>query len=72
MIKLISVESRSADEEKITATLFADTKEEVPATGALTEPDGMSDDVALDAASILYTASLEVAVLDSSDNWHWS
>lgn len=70
MIKLISVESNKDDE--IIGTIFADTKAEVPAKGEDTVVDDMSSDFHLGPASIVYTASLEVGVLDSSDNWNWS
>lgn len=51
--------------------LFADTKAEVPATGAATaaEITGFTD--TLPPTTLLYTAAFEVAVLDTSDNWNW-
>ncbi len=54
-----------------TYVLFADTKSEVPATGAATAALITDLDEALPPTTILYTASLEVAVLNTSDAWVW-
>lgn len=50
--------------------LYADTKEEVPATGALTKA-AMADPIDIPPTAILYTAALEIAVLNTSDQWVW-
>lgn len=52
-------------------TLFADTKAEVPETGAATKAliSGFSDD--LPPTTIIYTADFKIAVLDTDDNWNW-
>ena len=67
MIKLVSVDG-GTPEEKI-VTVFADTKEEVPATGSATVVTGLLGK--LGTASVLYTAKLQVAVLKSDDIWEW-
>jgi hypothetical protein len=51
--------------------LLADTKDEVPETGAATAPLIPNFKNALEPGSIVWTASFEVAVLDSEDNWSW-
>lgn len=50
--------------------VYADTKAEVPATGALTSAE-MEGTPVLPPMTMLYTADLEVAILDSTDNWVW-
>lgn len=67
MVKLMEITGKDAD--GVIATLFADTKNEVPETGAATEVPGLLDP--LSAGSMLYTASLEIACLKSDDTWNW-
>lgn len=67
MIKLMEITGKDAG--GVIATLFADTKDEVPATGAATVATGLAD--TLSAGSMLYTASLEIACLKSDDTWNW-
>ena len=68
MIKLVSIDGGTTDEK--VCTVFADTKEEVPKTGSVTEVNGLVG--TLSAGSIVYTAKLEVALLKSDDTWEWS
>lgn len=51
--------------------LFADTKAEVPQTGAATKAmvAGLTDN--LPPTTLIYTKNFEVAVLDTSDVWNW-
>lgn len=51
--------------------LFADTKNEVESTGADTAPLIPGFKGTLEPGSIVWTASFEIAVLDTQDNWHW-
>lgn len=67
MIKLVSIDGGTLQEPVVTA--FADTKDEVPATGAATEVKGLEG--TLSSGSIIYTAKLEVALLKSDDTWEW-
>lgn len=67
MIKLVSIDGGTLQEP--VATSFADTKAEVPETGAATEVTGLKG--TLSAGSIIYTAKLEVALLKSDDTWEW-
>lgn len=52
-------------------TLFADSKAEVPSTGASTAAliPGFKGKIL--PTSIIYTANFEVAVLKTNDNWSW-
>lgn len=51
--------------------LFADTKTEVPQTGAATKLliTGLTED--LPPTTILYTKKAEFAILGTDDNWSW-
>jgi len=71
MILISSVESENKTDKKAVLTLFADTKLEVPATGALTAAEIPGYKGTILPSSILYTAALDIAVLNSSDNWVW-
>lgn len=51
--------------------LFADTKDEVPATGAATKLLVSELEEDLPPTTIIYTADFKIAVLDTNDNWHW-
>ena len=69
---MIIVDSVSIDiYGKAKVILLADTKSEVPATGALTKAEltGFTSDLV--PGSVVYTASCEVAILNTSDNWVW-
>lgn len=71
MIFIDSVKSKPHGDGKYDGiVLYADTKAEVPATGAATSAliEGTPD---LPPSTIIYTASCEVAILNSSDNWIW-
>lgn len=52
-------------------TLYADTMDEVPLTGAETKPliSGLEDD--LPPTTLLYTGDYQIAVLDTYDHWRW-
>lgn len=63
MIKIIDVDNFNV------CTIYADTKDEVPETGAETVVSGYNGTIG--SASILYTAKFEVAVLKSDDTWEW-
>ena len=52
-------------------TLFADTKSEVPETGVATAALIPGYKGTLLPTSILYTAALDIAVLNTSDTWVW-
>lgn len=64
MIKLVSIEAQTSDRKIY--ILNADTKDEVPETGAETLPG-----VELTQGSVIYTASLDIGVLKSDDTWNW-
>lgn len=51
--------------------LFADTKAEVPQTGAATKPlvSGLTDN--LPPTTLIYTKNFESAVLGTDDVWSW-
>ena len=66
MIKIIEITSMESN--GVIATVFSDTKAEVPATGIAT---AKAFSKKLSAGSILFTADLEMAVLKSDDNWNW-
>lgn len=67
MIKVL--EYVADEEDKARAILFADTKEEVPETGTLTEAEGKTKPFT--APSMVITAKLEIGVLKSTDAWEW-
>lgn len=68
MIKIVEYAGQNTARNVV--VLFADTKTEVPSTGADTATAAhMSKAPA--AGSVLYTAKLAVAVLKSSDRWDW-
>ena len=69
MIKVYSMDGDPAVNEDAKLVLFADTKSEVPETGAATEVEDFTDDIP--AMTILFTASMEVAVLNTSGTWVW-
>lgn len=52
-------------------TIFADTKDEVPATGIATFAAMPDASVRFGAGSMLYTSQMEIAFLKSDDNWNW-
>lgn len=54
-----------------TVLLFADLKSEVPQTGAATAT-AIGEDIKLNPGDIIYTSSLDTAVLDTNDEWNWS
>ena len=64
--------TRSGNEPNV--TLFADTKAEVPATGAETKLliEQWPEDMDLPIASALYTPDFDIAILKSDDTWKWS
>ncbi len=67
MIYLKTIDQAGSKESA--CTLYADTKGEVPATGKETKAKGFDGKLA--PSSTLYTASMDVAVLDSNDKWNW-
>lgn len=67
MIRLISGDEYSS--EKI-QTIFADTKEEVPANGKDTVVEGFNG--VINPGSVIYTTTLDIAVLSSDDTWVWN
>lgn len=66
MIKLVNGGDNSISRIQ---TIFADTKAEVPATGAETVVEGLNSKITY--GSVLYTAKMEIAVLKSDDTWEW-
>lgn len=64
MIKLLKIEGDTPDRR--TYILFADTRAEVPATGAMTLASPH-----LKAGSVIFTAIGEVGILQSDDIWNW-
>lgn len=68
MMNLISVDGGTAESKIV--TIYADTKNEVPSTGTETNFNGQTANIA--PGSVIYTASLDVAILDSNDTWNWS
>ena len=71
MIFIDSVKSKPHGDGKYeSVVLYADTKAEVPETGAATSAliEGTPD---LPPSTIIYTASCEVAILNTSDTWVW-
>lgn len=54
-----------------TVVLFADLKSDVPTTGAETTIV-LNEKVELKAGDIVYTSGMEVAILDTNDEWNWS
>ena len=70
MIKVYAQDGDPAVNEDAKIILFADTKEEVPETGAATEVENFNDD--LPAMTILFTAKLEVATLNTDGDWVWA
>ena len=69
MVKVYSMDGDPAVNEDAKLVLFADTKDEVPETGAATEVADFTDDIP--AMTLLITASCEVAWLNTSDTWVW-
>lgn len=74
MIKLLNVMGESIGENgerSQIVSLFADTKNEV--TNSITGANvvGMDDEVDIDSASIVRTASFDIASLNSSHQWVW-
>lgn len=69
MIKVYSMDGDPAVNEDAKLVLFADTKDEVPSTGAATEVEDFTDDIP--AMTLLITAKSEVAWLNTSDTWVW-
>ena len=67
MIKLLDITSQKNG--KVVATLFSDTKAEVPETGVETTVTDLP--LELDTGSLLITAYFDVAFLDSNGNWIW-
>ena len=60
-----------ADEnDKARAILFADTKTEVPATGAATDAIGKTKPFTY--PSVIVTGDFETAVLGSDNTWGWN
>ena len=51
--------------------LFADTKDEVPSTGAATAPMIPGYKGTLEPVSIVWTGDKHAAVLGTDDNWDW-
>lgn len=66
MIKLIEGSGTTSNNQ----VLYSDTKAEVPATGAETDVANWPGGTIL-PGSVLYTAALEIAVLNSDDQWIW-
>ena len=54
-----------------TVVLFADLKSEVPQTGAETVAN-IGEDIVLNPGDIIYTSSMDAAILDTNDEWNWS
>lgn len=54
-----------------TVTLFADLKSEVPQTGIATSAL-INEGVKLNPGDIVYTSGLDIAILDTNDEWNWS
>lgn len=54
-----------------TVVLFADLKSDVPQTGAATIAS-MGEDIVLTAGDVIYTSAMDVAILDTNDEWNWS
>ena len=65
MIRIVKIEADTPD--KRVCTLFADTKTEVPTYGK----DTIDLAGPLGAGSVIYTADLDIGVLNSSDEWVW-
>lgn len=51
-------------------TLFADTKSEVPSTGAATV-SSLGEQLILNPGDVVYTADFNAAILKSNDQWKW-
>lgn len=51
-------------------TLYADTKAEVPSTGAATV-NSLGEIVELKPGDVIYTADFNAAILKSNDQWKW-
>ena len=66
-IKLMEISGQDAGGAVV--TLFADTKDEVPETGAATVVPGLG--MPISTGSILYTAKVELACLKSDNTWQW-
>lgn len=71
MIIIDSVSSINKSAKEAVLVLFADTKAEVPATGTLTADEIPGYKGTILPTSMVYTASFEVAVLGTDDNWSW-
>lgn len=69
MIKYMETVRR--EDGGIVATLFADTKTEVPSTGAETTTETTNFVETLKPGSLVYTADGNAALLKSDDNWAW-
>lgn len=54
-----------------TVMLFADLKSDVPQTGAATSTL-INEDIKLNPGDIVYTSGMDVAILDTNDDWNWS
>ena len=72
MIKIVFMDGDPAANDDAFLVLYADTKDEVPASGdgTVAELEGYGGEH-LPAGSFLYTAAQETAVLNSSDEWVW-
>ena len=71
MIVIDNVESENKNDKKAVLTLFADTKTEVPATGALTAAEIPGYKGTILPTSVIWTGDFKVAVLGTDDNWDW-
>lgn len=69
MIIIDSVVGKNEKTGKL--VLFADTKDEVESTGTATAAKIPGYKGKLEPGSIVWTASFEVAVLDTTDTWSW-
>lgn len=69
MIIIDSVAGKNEKSGKL--VLFADTKNEVESTGTATAAKIPGYKGILEPGSIVWTASFEAAVLNSSDQWVW-
>ena len=68
MIKIKQIDASNVRGQ--TVTIFADTKAEVPATGAATIA-AIGEKIELTPGDVVYTGDFNAAILKSNDNWGW-